>query len=539
VPRFPLSNRLDTGRAAVNQARMERERVIVVGAGVGGLAAALTLVARGVEVTVVERAATSGGKLREVEVGGVAVDAGPSVFTMRHVFDELFAAAGLNLADHLALTRARTLARHAWGDARLDLFADPAQSEAAIGAFAGAAEARGFRAFRAEAKRMFDTLWPTFMNAPTTDKLGLMRRIGLTNLPALLAIRPYQTLWHALGQHFRDPRLRQLFGRYATYTGSSPFEAPATLMLIAHVEMGGVWLVEGGMRRIATALETAARAKGAAFRFGEHVAEILVGPGGAHGVRLASGERLHGRVVLNADPAALTAGNFGPTAARAIPPQPAATRSFSALTWMARATTRGFPLVRHNVFFGGDYSREFADLARGRLPTDPSVYVCAQDRDDHGGTAPPGPERLQFIVNAPANGGQDQGGPTSQEIEQCQARLFTRLMASGLTIGDATLTRTGPREFDQLYPSTGGALYGPASHGSAAAFRRPGSRTRIPGLYLAGGATHPGAGVPMAALSGRLAASALLQDLASTFTSARKAMRGGMSTRQATAAATA
>lgn len=518
---------------SVNQGWVERERVIVVGAGIGGLAAALTLAARGVNVTVVERAPTSGGKLREVEVGGVAIDAGPSVFTMRHVFDELFDAAGMNLDDYLALTPADTLARHAWGGARLDLFADPQASEAAIGEFAGAAEARGFRAFRAEAKRMYDTLWPTFMNAPATDKLGLMRRIGFANIGQLIAIRPYQTLWHALGQHFRDPRLRQLFGRYATYTGSSPFAAPATLMLIAHVEMGGVWLVEGGMHRIALALKAAAHAKGAVFRFGEHVAEILICPAGAHGVQLASGERLHGRVLLNADPAALAAGHFGPDAARALPQQPPATRSFSALTWMVRAHTRGFPLVRHNVFFGDDYAREFTDLARGRLPADPSVYVCAQDRDDHGGKVSPSPERLQFIVNAPANG--DAGGPTLEEIEQCQARLFTRLMASGLTIDGPRLSRTGPREFATLYPSTGGALYGPASHGSAAAFRRPGSRTRISGLYLAGGATHPGAGVPMAALSGRLAADALLRDLASTSTSARKATPGGMSTRRATA----
>jgi len=516
---------------------VNQKKVVIVGTGVGGLSAALALAARGVEVTVVERAACSGGKLLEVEVGGVVIDAGPSVFTMRHVFDELFASAGLNLDDHLSLTPAHTLARHAWGETRLDLFADAAASEAAIGTFAGAAEARGFRAFRAEAKRMFDTLWPSFMNAPATDKFGLMRRIGLANIGELIAIRPYQTLWHALGRHFRDPRLRQLFGRYATYTGSSPFAASATLMLIAHVEMGGVWLVEGGMRQIALALEAAARTRGATFRFGEHVAEILVGPGGAHGIRLASGERLHGRVVVNADPAALATGRFGQAATRAVPPQPPAARSFSALTWMMRATTNHFPLVRHNVFFGDNYAREFADLARGRLPADPSIYICAQDRDDHGGSFPPGPERLQFIVNAPANG--DAGGPTSQEIEQCQARLFTRLMASGLTIDAPSISRTGPREFDQLYPSTGGALYGPASHGSAAAFRRPGSRTRIPGLYLAGGATHPGAGVPMAALSGRLAADALLTDLASTSRLARAATPGGMSTRRATADATA
>jgi hypothetical protein len=151
-------------------------------------------------------------------------------------------------------------------------------------------------------------------------------------------------MWRALGDYFRDPRLRQLFGRYATYCGSSPFQAPATLMLVAHVEQEGVWLVEGGMHRLAVALEGLAERRGATFRYGAEAAEILVAGGKVAGVRLASGERLDAdAVVLNADVAAVAAGRFGPAAAGAVPKVPRSSRSLSAVTWALHARTEGFP----------------------------------------------------------------------------------------------------------------------------------------------------------------------------------------------------
>ena len=521
---------------------MGRERVVVIGGGVGGLVGAALLAARGCDVTLVEAQAGPGGKLRAVDVDGEAVDGGPTVFTMRDVFEEVFAECGGALEDHLSLTPARTLARHAWGEARLDLHADPKASEAAVGDFAGAAEARGLRRFRAESRRLFESLDRPFLRAGKTDPITLGWRMGLRGFPDYLRPRAFQSLWGALGGYFADPRLRQLFGRYATYSGSSPFAAPATLMLIAHVEASGVWLVEGGMHRLALALEAVGRRAGVRFRYGAAVREILVERGRAAGVTLATGERLSATsVVCNADPAALAAGAFGAAARRAGKPMPPHRRSLGALVWTARARTAGFPLSRHNVFFSDDYRAEFDALAAGRLADRPSVYLCAQDRDGEG-DAPAGPERVQIIVNAPADG---DGAPLSlAEIDTCRRHMLHGVSRAGLSLdlepqGSSGTVLTTPHDFARMFPSTGGALYGPASHGWAASFRRQGSRTAIPGLYCAGGSTHPGAGVPMAALSARLAVACLLKDRASTSRSARTATPGGTSTRAATTAPTA
>jgi 1-hydroxycarotenoid 3,4-desaturase len=526
---------------------MESKRVIVVGAGIGGLVSALALAAHGVEVLVLERAARPGGKMREVEIDGAAMDAGPTVFTMRWVFEELFEAVGTRLADHLTLQPVSVLARHAWsGSERLDLFADVPRSADAIGAFAGAAAARGYLDFCARARRIYETLEAPFLRDSRPNPMSLAARVGLRGLPELMRISPFATLWQQLGQHFADARLRQLFGRYATYCGSSPFAAPATLMLVAHVEQSGVWLVEGGMHRVAQTLAALAEQRGAVLRCGAHVSEIIVRAGRACGVRLADGEELAAQaVVFNGDAAALAGGLLGPAAAPATAKTAPARRSLSALTWNLLAPTRGFPLARHTVFFSNDYAREFDDIfKRAQLPSSPTVYVCAQDRSDSDAREGIGPERMLMIVNAPARGdcGDDDTQPfNDKELARCEARTFQLMARCGLQVerSPAHSVLTTPQHFERMFPATGGALYGRASHGWMASFSRPGARSELPGLYLAGGSTHPGPGVPMAALSGRQAAASLLADLPSARAAARPSTRpsspaatsGGTSTR--------
>jgi 1-hydroxycarotenoid 3,4-desaturase len=535
-----MSAVLDIGERRVQHGRMPgAERVVVIGAGVGGLAAAMLLAARGLEVVVLEATDAPGGKMREMEVAGRMLDAGPTVLTWVELFDRLFEDAGARRDRHLGLAPAATLARHFWPDgSRLDLPADPDARLDAIAAIAGSGEARAYRRFAAEAARIWATLERWHMGLPRTNPLGLIGRMGVHRIGELQAVRPYESLWRALTGQFRDPRLVQLFARYATYCGASPLKAPATLMLIAHLESRGVWLVEGGMHRLAVAMAEVARARGAVLRFGVPVAEILVAHGRAAGVRLADGEALAaGAIVANCDPDAIGAGRFGAAARRAVGETPRAARSLSSVTSLLVAEAEGPPLDRHNIFFSTDSRAEFAAIAAGRLPSDPTVYVCAQDRD--GNRTPARPERFQIIVNAPAEG--DRRPLTPMELDRCRASMLNSLRRCGLSLrwSSGSLVEVTPQDYEARYPSTGGALYGRASHGPLGAFLRPGSRTRLPGLYLAGGATHPGAGIPMAALSGRLASDAILGDRASMPRFHPAAMPGGMSTPSPTTAAMA
>jgi 1-hydroxycarotenoid 3,4-desaturase len=503
--------------------------ILVVGAGVGGLAAAAQLAADGHAVTVLERANVAGGKLRQVHVGGGAIDSGPTVLTLRGVFEDLFASCGERLQDHVTLRPLEVLARHAWTDgSRLDLFPDVERTAAAIEAFAGARNAAGYRRFTRYAEGIWRAVEDPFVRSARPSLFGMIAAVAKQGPAAATAIDWHRSMWRSLGGFFTDPRLRQLFARYATYYGSSPFAAPGTLNLIAHVEREGVWRVEGGMRQLAVAVQGLAERRGARFRFEAPVAEILVDGGRASGVRLADGETVHAdAVVANVDLWALTDGRMGAAVRDAVRMPSRRQRSLSAITWSAVAPTRGFTPVHHNVCFSPDYPAEFRDLAAGRVPTTPTVYVCAQDRDDDAPRT--GAERLLILINAPARGDEHTFTPT--EIETCERATFDLLRRCGLevdlTAGAAVITT--PNQFERMFPGTGGALYGRATHGFLVPFQRPTARTRVRGLYVAGGSVHPGAGVPMVAMSGRLAARSVSEDLRSTVPSLVAATSGGTS----------
>jgi 1-hydroxycarotenoid 3,4-desaturase len=512
-------------------------RIAIVGAGVAGLCAAISLASKGCAVTVFERFGQPGGKIRQVEVSGRFIDAGPTVLTMLWVFERLFDEAGSVLADLIVTKRAEVLGRHAWQDgSRLDLFSDHERTVDAIASFSDRENARAFRRFAETSRRLYKSLQPSFIDASKPNAPQLAIRMLRADPASLFLVDPTSSLWQTLGRYFTDPRLRQLFGRYATYAGSSPFDASATLMLIAHVECDGMWTIEGGMSELAKALARLARSLGVEIRYGCAAAQLEITSGSICGLHLENGEFVGAdAIVLNADCEALTAGLFGKTATKALRASRSG-RSLSALTTALVAHTRGSMLSHHNVFFSRDYRAEFDDIfVRHRPPEDPTVYVCAQDRtanlQSSSANEDASLEKLLVLVNAPADGDCHTYQP--MEIERCWERTLEVLNRCGLSFVESEPSRqtTTPSTFHALFPATGGALYGRSSHGWAAAFRRPGNRTAIPGLYLAGGSVHPGAGVPMAALSGRRAAASLLADLASIRGFHPVAIFGGTSTR--------
>ncbi|MEM1362099.1 MAG: 1-hydroxycarotenoid 3,4-desaturase CrtD [Pseudomonadota bacterium] len=510
-----------------------QDHVIVIGAGVGGLASAMRLAHHGLKVTVLERHGTPGGKMRALPSAAGSVDTGPTVLTMKPVFDTLFQDVGARLEDHVTLVPQPIIARHFWTDgAQLDFFNDETANIDAVKAFAGARAADQFARFSKRARELFEAFYDPVIASAKPTFYGLMQRM-LADPSLAWKMAPFSTLAGLLKQSFDDPRLAQLFGRYATYVGGAPDRAPALLSLIWQAEAAGVWAVQGGMHHLAQTMAEIALTRGAEIHYGADVDEILASSGQITGVRLTTGETLVAdRVVFNGDPRALSLGRLGPAVDQIAPQTKRLPRSLSADVWGFAARVSGQELCHHNVFFRDDPMPEFDALARGERLSDPTLYLCAMDR----GLDQPTPtlERFEIIANAPPL------TVAADEIDKKEARcrVFETLERFGCQFSPlpAVEALSTPTIFEQLFPATAGSLYGQTPHGTMAAFQRPTARTALRGLYLAGGGTHPGAGLPMATLSGQHAAEAILTDRISTSTSRRTATHGGMSMASATVA---
>lgn len=483
----------------------ETPHIAVIGAGLGGLSAALRLAHAGTRVTVLEAQPGPGGKMRTLPSVLGPVDAGPTVLTLRGVFDRLFADVGTRLEDHVTLTRAPLLARHFWRDgSMLDLTGDAQADSAAIGAFAGAQAAREFTAFHAETHALFTAFDAPMMQA-AKPRLGRIAVNAITTPAIWRALRPRTTLARRLAAQFSDPRLRQLFGRYATYVGGVPGAAPAVLSLIWQAEAAGVWRVEGGMHQLALAMARLARARGAQLCYDTRVTDIA---DNGRRITLEGGAQMAVDATLfNGDPQALARGLLGWTPRHALPRAATRRRSLSAYVWAFAATASRTDLAHHNVFFGGDPAAEFGPILRNRMPEDPTLYVCKQDDGEHA--------RFEIVMNAAPTTRQP---PEPTEAARCQTLTFDTLARHGLSFTPMPdpVALTTPGGFAALHPGSDGSLYGRSPHGLLAAFQRPTARTRMKRLYLAGGGAHPGAGVPMATLSGQHAAAAIMRDLGLT-----------------------
>lgn len=470
--------------------------VIVVGGGVGGMVAALLLARAGHRVRLHERLDRLGGKLAERTRDGFAFSLGPSLLTLPDVFRELGVAREAVALDELC--------RYRFADGSvLRAYRDPARMAAEVDRLAPG-QGAAWRAFHAWARRCLEASQRTFFAGP------IGRPPGEARLGDLLAVAPGRTLHGLARRFFDDRRLRQYVGRYATYAGSSPYRAPAALGCVPAIEHGdGGWYVPGGMARLADDLAGLLDDAGVEVRTGSTVARVLADGASVKGVALASGERESAdAVVVNADAAALY-GRLLPDRRR-LRRVAALGPSSSAFLMLAGVDGRTGGLPHHSVVFSDDYRREFADVFRRRVPPrDPTVHIGCSAVDDPS-QAPPGAENWTMLVNVPAR--DPERWPVTPEAYR--DLVLERLARRGHDLAGRLrfVELFTPADLRDRYGAWGGAIYGTAYRGRTAPLRRPGNRGPRRGLYLVGGSAHPGGGLPLVAMGGRIVASLVEDD---------------------------
>jgi phytoene desaturase len=491
-------------------------RVAVVGAGLGGLAAAARLAAQGHAVTVLERSEQVGGKLGLLTVDGHVFDTGPSLVTLPQVYRDLFAATGTPLEESVDLVRVDPAVAYRFADGtHLALPGEPADVPAALDAALGPGSGGQWSALMARAERMWRISEGPFLRTPLAGPATLAR---LARRPADVAtIAPWQSLRGLGASYLRHPHLRTLLDRYATYSGSDPRQAPAVLATVAYAEQAfGSWYVRGGLHRLALAVAHRAGEHGAVVRTGCAVQRVVVAGGRVAGVELADGEVVAADVVVSDADAARLYTDLVPPHLTAAPRRALAraTPSLSGVVLLLGLRGRTPGLAHHTVLFPADYDAEFdAVFGTGRFAgqprpvADPTVYVSAPDdpalRPDEDS------ESWFVLVNAPRHEpgrGVDWDEPGL--ADRYADRVLDVMAQRGMDVRDRVRRRVvrTPADLERDTGSAGGSIYGTSSNGARAAFLRPANASPVPGLFLVGGSAHPGGGLPLVTLSAEIVA---------------------------------
>lgn len=496
------------------------KRIGVIGGGLGGLAAACTLAARGYAVTLFEQASGLGGKAAVLQEQGYRFDLGPTILTVPSVLHRIFAEAGRRLEDHLDLVRLDPQWRGFFDDgSTLDLYADRERMSAAVEAYSPGSGA-DYSRFLALSARLHNLAERYFFWKPI-GSLGDLIRHRSTSLPTLLMdmarMRPGRTVAETIRSEVRNPRLAQLLDHFTQYVGSAPDNSPAVLCGIAHMQTGeGVWYPRGGIGTVPAALAALAADLGVEIRLNTAVRSLRLDRRGAvAGVETAAGELVPvAAVVSNADAVRTYRELVGGSAARQFERRRTYEPACSGVVLYLGLDRRYDHLAHHNFVFSEDPHAEFeAIYRRGEPAADPTCYLCAPAATDPS-VAPPGGEALYVLVHTPYL----RPHHDWQQLFPAYRRLILHKLARTARLTDleqrlrfeSWLT---PRDIHERYRVLDGAIYGLASHGRLTGAFKPSNRSgEVPGLYLAGGAAHPGPGMPMVLMSGWIAADALDRD---------------------------
>lgn len=488
-------------------------KAIIIGSGIAGLAASVRLAVAGHKVTVFEANAYPGGKLTAFSSKGFRFDAGPSLFTLPHLVTELFELAGKNPSECFRYRQLERACNYFYEDGtRFTAFHDRAKFAQEL------REKLNLQDSSALFRHLDKAAFRYRITAPVFLEYSLHRLKNYTNMHTLRGVlnsfklNLFSSMNRENEQVLNDPHLVQYFNRFATYNGSDPYQAPALLNMIPHLEHNvGTFFPEGGMHQITQSIYELAKELGVSFHFNKKVDEIITQGNKATGVRVA-GEMYHAGIVLsNAD--------MHPTYRRLLPHHKAPERllrqekSSSALIFYWGINRTFTELDLHNIFFSADYQKEFEHLFRNKtIGDDPTIYINITSKYEPG-DAPSGCENWFVMINVPNNQGQD----WDQLIPKARAAVIAklnRLLHTSVEDHIVTEDMLDPRSIEARTSSYAGALYGNASNNPFAAFlRHKNFSSQIKGLYFCGGSVHPGGGIPLCLNSAKIAAQLIQEDV--------------------------
>jgi phytoene desaturase len=495
-------------------------QVVVVGAGVGGLAVAARLATLGHRVTVCEQSDDVGGKLGWFARDGFGFDTGPSLLTLPAVYRDLFVKTGTPLEQDVDLVAVDPVCHYRFADGiELDL---PNASRAGVtaaldGAF-GAGSGADWARLMDRAGRIWDVTRGPFLESPLEGVRGLLHQS--LKVSDVRTVAPWMSLRRLGRSYLRDPHLGLLLDRYATYTGSDPRRAPAALATVPYVEQTfGAWYVRGGLRQLGLALHQRALDRRATVRTNSRVTGIEQAGGRVSGVALADGGRLPADVVVSdVDARSLYGDLVAPQAgSRSLAQLKRVTPSLSGFVLMLALRGRTAGLAHHTVLFPAAYDDEFDSVfgagphrGRPRAVPDPAIYLAAPD--DPALRPDVAHEGLFVLVNAPRHTPDDRSAGIDWDAPGMAAayadQILDLMAARGLDVRDRLLWKEirTPADLERATGSVGGSIYGSSSNGARAAFLRPANRSPVPGLFLVGGSAHPGGGLPLVGLSAAIVA---------------------------------